>query len=81
MNTLITAIGSFSASAIGTYPKLIDTIKWAAKTEGLILDPTYTEKAFHALKMYANNGIIKPNSNVVFWHTGGLLNLMATHQI
>lgn len=65
----------------GTYPELIDTIKWAAKTEGLILDPTYTEKAFHALKMYANNGIIKPNSNVVFWHTGGLLNLMATHQI
>lgn len=65
----------------GTYPELIDTIKWAAKTEGLILDPTYTGKAFHALKMYANNGIIKPNSNVVFWHTGGLLNLMATHQI
>ena len=56
MNTLITAIGSFSASAIGTYPKLIDTIKWAAKTEGLILDPTYTEKAFHALKCMQTTG-------------------------
>lgn len=63
------------------YPELIETIKWAAKTEGLILDPTYTGKAFHALKMYVTNGIIKPNSNVVFWHTGGLLNLMATNQI
>jgi len=64
-----------------TYPELIDTIKWAAKTEGLILDPTYTAKAFHALRMYVKNEIIKPNSNVVFWHTGGLLNLMATRKI
>ena len=64
-----------------TYPKLIDTIKWAAKTEGLILDPTYTGKAFHALIMYVKNNVIKPKSNVVFWHTGGLLNLMATNKI
>lgn len=64
-----------------TYPELIETIKWAAKTEGLILDPTYTGKAFHALKMYVKNEVIKPNSNIVFWHTGGLLNLMATNQI
>lgn len=64
-----------------TYPELIDTIKWAAKTEGLILDPTYTGKAFHALRMYVKNEVIKPNSNVVFWHTGGLLNLMATNKI
>lgn len=64
-----------------TYPELIETIQWAAKTEGLILDPTYTGKAFHALKMYVKNEVIKTNSNVVFWHTGGLLNLMATNQI
>jgi 1-aminocyclopropane-1-carboxylate deaminase/D-cysteine desulfhydrase-like pyridoxal-dependent ACC family enzyme len=64
-----------------TYPELLETIKWAAKTEGLILDPTYTGKAFHALKMYVKNEVIKPNANVVFWHTGGLLNLMATHKI
>jgi 1-aminocyclopropane-1-carboxylate deaminase/D-cysteine desulfhydrase-like pyridoxal-dependent ACC family enzyme len=63
------------------YPELIETIKWAAKIEGLILDPTYTGKAFHALKMYVKKNVIKPNSNVVFWHTGGLLNLMATNQV
>lgn len=59
------------------YPELLETIKWTARTGGLILDPTYTGKAFHALKMYMKNGIIDPGSNVVFWHTGGILNLMA----
>lgn len=64
-----------------TYPELLETIKWAAKTEGLILDPTYTGKAFHALSEYVKNRTIHPNANVVFWHTGGLLNLMASNQL
>lgn len=64
-----------------TYPELIKTIKWAASTEGLILDPTYTGKAFHALINYVKTGIIQPNSNVIFWHTGGLLNLMASKEL
>jgi len=64
-----------------TYPELLETIKWVASLEELVLDPTYTGKAFHALKMYAQNGIIKPGSNVVFWHTGGLLNLLASKDL
>jgi D-cysteine desulfhydrase len=52
-----------------TYPELIETIDWAAKTEGFILDPTYTGKAFHALKMYVKNEVIKYNSNVIFFGT------------
>lgn len=63
------------------YPELSDTIRWAAQTDGIILDPTYTGKAFHALKAYVRNGKIEPGSIVVFWHTGGLLNLMATKHI
>jgi 1-aminocyclopropane-1-carboxylate deaminase/D-cysteine desulfhydrase-like pyridoxal-dependent ACC family enzyme len=63
------------------YPGLTETIQWAAETEGLILDPTYTGKAFHALKMYVQEERIPENSNVVFWHTGGLLNLMASNDI
>ncbi len=63
------------------YPELIKTIGWAAKTEGLILDPTYTGKAFHALKMYIEKREIKPNSNIIFWHTGGLINLLASKKI
>ncbi|MDZ7821452.1 MAG: pyridoxal-phosphate dependent enzyme [Candidatus Marinimicrobia bacterium] len=64
-----------------TYPELSDTIEWAAGTEGLILDPTYTGKAFHALKTYAREGRLESHSNVIFWHTGGLLNLMASREI
>ncbi len=63
------------------YPELIETIRWASKTEGLILDTTYSGKAFHALIKYVENGLIPKNSNVVFWHTGGLLNLMASNKI
>ena len=64
-----------------TYPELLRTIEWAAKTEGLILDPTYTGKAFHALIKMVENGEIPKNSKVLFWHTGGLLNLMSSQQI
>lgn len=60
------------------YPELIETIKWSAKTEGLILDPTYTGKAFYALKKYIANGAVPKKSKVLFWHTGGLLNLLAS---
>ncbi len=60
------------------YPELFETIEWASRKEGLILDPTYTGKAFHALVNYVKDGIIPKDSNVVFWHTGGLLNLLAS---
>lgn len=63
------------------YPELIETIYWAARMEGLLLDPTYTGKAFHGLKKYIENGIIPEGSNVVFWHSGGLLNLLASNEI
>jgi 1-aminocyclopropane-1-carboxylate deaminase/D-cysteine desulfhydrase-like pyridoxal-dependent ACC family enzyme len=64
-----------------TYPALFKTIHWAAETEGLILDPTYTGKAFHALIKYVEIGLIPVNSNVIFWHTGGLLNLISSKEI
>jgi len=63
------------------FPELTETIKWAASVDGLILDPTYTGKAFYALRSYVDEGLIPLQSNVVFWHTGGLLNLMADTSI
>lgn len=57
------------------FPELLDTINNAI-SRGLILDPTYTGKAFHALKCLIKDNVIEPNSNVVFWHTGGLMNLI-----
>ncbi len=64
-----------------TYPELLETIRWAAKTEGLLLDPTYTGKAFHACCNYIHEGIIPKKSNVIFWNTGGLINLISSDKI
>lgn len=43
-----------------------------AKTEGVILDPTYTAKAAAGLLDLARRGDFRPGQVVVFWHTGGL---------
>lgn len=48
------------------------TIKELARTEGILLDPVYTARAFYGMLDYLNLKKIKPNSNVLFWHTGGL---------
>ncbi len=49
------------------------TIALVARTEGLLLDPTYTGKAMHALLGEANIGRI--SGRVLFWHTGGAFGL------
>lgn len=43
-----------------------------AKTEGIILDPVYTGRAFNGLLDCLENRRIKTDSDVLFWHTGGL---------
>jgi 1-aminocyclopropane-1-carboxylate deaminase/D-cysteine desulfhydrase-like pyridoxal-dependent ACC family enzyme len=43
----------------------------AMRTEGLMVDPVYTAKALALLPRFAGRG------NVVFWHTGGLLDAVA----
>ena len=43
----------------------------AMRTEGLMVDPVYTGKALSLVPRYAGGG------DVVFWHTGGLLDAVA----
>ncbi len=43
----------------------------ALRTEGLMVDPVYTAKALALVPRYSGTG------NVVFWHTGGLLDAVA----
>ncbi len=43
-----------------------------ARTEGIILDPVYTGRAFYGMLDHLENKKIRPDSNVLFWHTGGL---------
>ena len=49
-----------------------DAILTLASTEGILLDPVYTGRAFHGMLDHLKNQRIKPGSNVLFWHTGGI---------
>ncbi|MFO7826005.1 MAG: pyridoxal-phosphate dependent enzyme [Cyclobacterium sp.] len=55
--------------------KLLDTLRFSATCEGLILDPTYTGKAFYGLLELVDRKIIQPSSKILFLHTGGEINL------
>lgn len=46
-----------------------EDIRLAARLEGLLVDPCYTGKAFHALCSEARAGRL--GGKVLFWHTGG----------
>lgn len=59
-----------------TTSELTHLIQWAAKTEGLILDPVYSGKAFLGLSKMITRHEIPRGSTVIFWHTGSLLNLL-----
>jgi D-cysteine desulfhydrase family pyridoxal phosphate-dependent enzyme len=48
-----------------------DAITELAVSEGILLDPVYTGRAFYAMMDHLRKGLLKPGSNVLFWHTGG----------
>jgi D-cysteine desulfhydrase family pyridoxal phosphate-dependent enzyme len=52
-------------------PEAMAAIRLAARSEGLILDPIYTGKAFAGLQAMATDGALPRDRAVVFWHTGG----------
>lgn len=58
-------------------PEVFETIRLAARTEGLILDPIYTGKGFHGLVEEIRKGRFSCDEDVVFIHTGGIFGLMA----
>lgn len=54
------------------YEEMLITLKWLAQTEGVILDPVYTGKAFHGMITEIKNGRFCGVKNIVFVHTGGI---------
>ena len=56
-------------------------IKLLAKTEGILVDPVYSGKAFSALLDHVKTGKIEPGSKVVFVHTGGATVFFAEKEI
>jgi 1-aminocyclopropane-1-carboxylate deaminase/D-cysteine desulfhydrase-like pyridoxal-dependent ACC family enzyme len=49
----------------------LDALLLVARTEALVLDPTYTAKAMAALVRHVRTGAVEPTSTIVFLHTGG----------
>lgn len=55
--------------------EIFDTIKLAAKLEGIILDPVYTGKAFYGMLEQLKQGRFTDTEDIVFIHTGGIFGL------
>ena len=51
--------------------RTIEAVRLAARTEGILLDPVYTGKAFAGMLDYIAAGRVPPGDSVVFLHTGG----------
>lgn len=51
---------------------VFDTIRRVAQLEGVILDPVYTGKAFHAMITELKKGRFRECKDIVFIHTGGI---------
>ncbi len=60
-----------------TNDELLKKVRKAA-TAGLIIDPTYSGKGLYGLIGLVKKGDIPQGSKVLFWHSGGLMNLMAS---
>lgn len=57
------------------YEEEMEIIKVLAKTEGIILDPVYTGKAFYGMLKEVKKGTFKENSRILFVHTGGIYSI------
>jgi 1-aminocyclopropane-1-carboxylate deaminase/D-cysteine desulfhydrase-like pyridoxal-dependent ACC family enzyme len=63
--------GGFIGAGYGIpSPAGAGAIRLVARTEGVLLDPTYTGKAMAGLLEHRRRGLA-PNGSVVFLHTGG----------
>jgi D-cysteine desulfhydrase len=52
-----------------------EAIRTLARSEGVLLDPVYTGRAFGGLLDLIQQGIFQSDERVLFWHTGGTAGL------
>ncbi|MER5860932.1 pyridoxal-phosphate dependent enzyme [Streptomyces sp900105245] len=62
-------VGSGYAALTGP---VAEALRLAARTEGIVLDPTYTGRALAGLAAAVRDGGVRPGEKTVFVHTGGL---------
>lgn len=60
--------------------EVLEAMRMAARTEGLVLDPAYTARAMAGLISAVRRGELHRGTRVVFWHTGGLPGLLGHQQ-
>ena len=58
-------------------PEMVEAVELVARTEGILLDPTYTGKAMAGLIDLVRKGRFRSSDSVVFVHTGGTPGLYA----
>ena len=63
------------------YEGAIETTRLLARSEGILLDPTYTSKAMTALLATLRRGPARAGATPVFIHTGGVFGLMARRDL
>jgi D-cysteine desulfhydrase len=63
------------------YPGEVETIRLLARTEGLLLDPTYTGKAMTGVLEHLKAERGRREATPVFIHTGGAFGLMARRDL
>lgn len=59
-----------------TTPELDALIRFATVSEGVPFDSTYTGKAMFALSDMIRSGEVERGKSIIFWHTGGIINLL-----
>ena len=57
-------------------PEMSEYLNSVMTQTGIMFDTTYSGKAFWGMMDYLKKNEINDNANVLFWHTGGLMNLM-----
>ncbi len=72
---------AYLGAAYGQVPAATrEAISLMAQSEGVLLDPVYTGKAFAGLIGVVRQGQLRAGSNVIFLHTGGAPALFAYRQ-
>lgn len=56
-------------------PDMAEYLECAMKKTGLMFDTTYSGKGFYGMMDYVKKNHLE-GKNIIFWHTGGLMNIM-----
>ena len=56
-------------------PEMAEYLSRVMKHSGIMFDTTYSGKGFYGMMDYVKKHALA-SDNLIFWHTGGLMNLM-----